>query len=150
MYQESYYNFCARLMEQEGLIWTHRYEKDKHILVIGDTNFVFRPIEGLTTVPYADSEASEFNGIDQLHEGRRFGVGKVTFQDFNHQNPSSPLMLVQAEPQTLRHARLDATSVSSTSRCMTTVTTEIATRALRCRRRKRRRIDIPVAAMHGG
>ncbi|KVS19346.1 type VI secretion system Vgr family protein [Burkholderia multivorans] len=109
MYQESYYNFCARLMEQEGLIWTHRYEKDKHILVIGDTNFVFRPIEGLTTVPYADSEASEFNGIDQLHEGRRFGVGKVTFQDFNHQNPSSPLMLVQAEPQTLRHARLDAT-----------------------------------------
>ncbi len=109
MYQESYYNFCARLMEQEGLIWTHRYEKDKHILVIGDTNFVFRPIEGLSTVPYADSEASEFNGIDQLHEGRRFGVGKVTFQDFNHQNPSSPLMLVQAEPQTLRHARLDAT-----------------------------------------
>lgn len=109
MYQESYYNFCARLMEQEGLIWTHRYEKDKHILVIGDTNFVFRPIDGLTTVPYADSEASEFNGIDQLHEGRRFGVGKVTFQDFNHQNPSSPLMLVQAEPQTLRHARLDAT-----------------------------------------
>ncbi|WP_423391484.1 type VI secretion system Vgr family protein [Burkholderia sp. LMG 21824] len=109
MYQESYYNFCARLMEQEGLIWTHRYEKDKHILVIGDTNFVFRAIEGLATVPYADRESSEYNGIDQLHEGRRFGVGRVTYQDFNHQNPSSPLMLAQAEPQTLQHARLDTT-----------------------------------------
>ncbi|HIH2750746.1 type VI secretion system tip protein VgrG [Burkholderia aenigmatica] len=109
MYQESYYNFCARLMEQEGLIWTHRYEQDKHILVIGDTNFVFRAIKGLATVPYADRESSEYNGIDQLHEGRRFGVGRVTYQDFNHQNPSSPLMLAQAEPQTLQHARLDTT-----------------------------------------
>jgi len=109
MYQESYFNFCARLMEQEGLIWTHRYQKDKHLLAIGDTNLVFRPIDGLTTVQYADSTSSEYNGIDQLHEGRRFGVGKVTFRDFNHQTPSSPLMLVQAEPQTLKHARLDST-----------------------------------------
>ncbi|RQS88766.1 type VI secretion system Vgr family protein [Burkholderia contaminans] len=109
MYQESYYNFCARLMEQEGLIWTHRYQKDKHILVIGDTNLLFRPIDGLATVPFADSASSEFNGIDQLHEGRRFGVGKITYQDFNHQNPSSPLMRVQAGPQNLKHARLDST-----------------------------------------
>ncbi|MDR8072225.1 type VI secretion system Vgr family protein [Burkholderia cenocepacia] len=109
MYQESYYNFCARLMEQEGLVWTHRYEKDKHFLVIGDTNLLFRPIDGLATVPFAATEASEDSGIDQLHEGRRFGVGKVTFRDFNHQNPSSPLMLVEAGPQNLKHARLDAT-----------------------------------------
>ncbi|WP_406806261.1 type VI secretion system Vgr family protein [Burkholderia semiarida] len=109
MYQESYYNFCARLMEQEGLVWTHRYEKDKHFLVIGDTNLLFRPIDGLATVPFAATEASEDSGIDQLHEGRRFGVGKITFRDFNHQNPSSPLMLVEAGPQNLKHARLDAT-----------------------------------------
>jgi type VI secretion system secreted protein VgrG len=38
MYQESYFNFCARLMEQEGLIWTHRFEKDKHVLAIGDSD----------------------------------------------------------------------------------------------------------------
>ncbi|KVH56246.1 type VI secretion protein [Burkholderia sp. MSMB1072] len=109
MYQESYFNFCTRLMEQEGLIWTHRYEKDKHFLVIGDTNLLFRPIDGLATVPYAASQSSEFNGIDQLYEGRRFGVGKVTYQDFNHQNPSSPLMRVEAGPENLKHARLDST-----------------------------------------
>lgn len=109
MYQESYYNFCARLMEQEGLIWTHRYEKEKHFLVIGDTNFVFRPIDGLANLPYAATAASEDNGIDQLHEGRRFGVGKIAFRDFNHQNPSSPLMLAQAEPENLRHAGLETT-----------------------------------------
>ncbi|KVO39262.1 type VI secretion protein [Burkholderia ubonensis] len=109
MYQESYYNFCARLMEQEGLIWTHRYEKDKHVLAIGDSNLVFRPIDGLATVPFADSASSEFNGIDQLHEGRRFGIGKVTYRDFNHQQPSSPLMLAEAGPQNLDHARLSTT-----------------------------------------
>jgi type VI secretion system secreted protein VgrG len=109
MYQESYFNFCARLMEQEGLIWTHRYQKDKHLLAIGDSNLVFRPIDGLTSVPFADSVSSEFNGIDQLHEGGHFGLGKVTYRDFNYHNPASPLMLVEAESQTIKHARLDST-----------------------------------------
>lgn len=107
MYQESYYSFCARLMEQEGLIWTHRYQKDKHILAIGDTNYLFQPIESLATVPFVNG--AEYNGIDQLHEGGRFGVGKVTYRDFNHQIPSSPLMLVQVGPETLNHARLAST-----------------------------------------
>lgn len=70
---------------------------------------MFRPIDGLASVPYADSASSEYNGIDQLHEGRRFGVGKVTYRDFNHQNPGSPLMLAEASPQTLKHARLEST-----------------------------------------
>lgn len=108
MYQESYYNFCARLVEQEGLIWTHRYEKDKHVLAIGDSNAVFRPIEGLSSVPYADSASSEHNGIDQLHQGGHCGVGKITYRDFNHQTPSSPLMMVEAE-STLKYARLAST-----------------------------------------
>lgn len=108
MYQESYYNFCARLMEQEGLIWTHRYEQDKHILAIGDSNSLFRPIDGLTKVAYADSASSEYNGIDQLNQGGRFGVGKITYRDFNHQTPSSPLMMVEVE-STLKYARLGTT-----------------------------------------
>ncbi|MGN4078073.1 type VI secretion system Vgr family protein, partial [Burkholderia gladioli] len=108
MYQESYYNFCARLMEQEGLIWTHRYEKDKHTLVIGDSNAMFRPIEGLASVPYADSASSEYNGIDQLNQGGHFGVGKIVYRDFNHQTPSSPLMMVEVE-STLKYARLATT-----------------------------------------
>ncbi|MCX4160652.1 MULTISPECIES: type VI secretion system Vgr family protein [Paraburkholderia] len=110
MYQESYYNFCARLMEQEGLIWTHRYEKDKHILAIGDMNYLFQPIDGLKTLEYSTSDASKLNNcIDRLNESRHFGVGKVTFQDFNHQNPSSPLMMVNASPQNSKHALLDQT-----------------------------------------
>ncbi|AJK50305.1 type VI secretion system tip protein TssI/VgrG [Burkholderia plantarii] len=108
MYQESYYNFCARLMEQEGLIWTHRYEKDRHLLVIGDGNAMFRPIEGLASVPYADSASSEYNGIDQLNQGGHFGVGKIVYRDFNHQTPSSPLMMVEVE-STLKYARLATT-----------------------------------------
>ncbi|PCE26127.1 type VI secretion protein [Paraburkholderia acidicola] len=110
MYQESYYNFCARLMEQEGLIWTHRYEKDKHILAIGDMNYLFQPIDGLKTLQYSTSDASKLNNcIDRLNESRHFGVGKVTFQDFNHENPSSPLMMVNASPQNSKHALLDQT-----------------------------------------
>ncbi|MEJ8800379.1 phage late control D family protein, partial [Trinickia caryophylli] len=63
MYQESYYNFCARLMEQEGLFWTFRYEKDKHVLVVGDTNATFVEMPNQRSIAYhADSAASEHNG----------------------------------------------------------------------------------------
>ncbi|MBN3723571.1 type VI secretion system Vgr family protein [Burkholderia sp. Ac-20379] len=108
MYQESYFNFCARLMEQEGLVWTHRYEEGKHTLAIGDSNNVFRAIDRLSSVPYSDSASSEYNGIDQLNRGSHFAVGKVTFRDFNYHAPSSPLMLVESST-TLNYARLHST-----------------------------------------
>ncbi len=109
MYDESYYNFCARLMEQEGLIWTFRYEDNKHVLVIGDTNSMFRTIEGLKAVPYyADSAASQANGIDRWDEAFNFRVGRITFRDFNYNQPSSPLMQVEA-PSTLKHPRIHST-----------------------------------------
>ncbi|MFV8601435.1 type VI secretion system Vgr family protein [Ralstonia pseudosolanacearum] len=109
MYDESYYNFCARLMEQEGLIWTTRYEQDKHVLVIGDANTMFRQIDSLTAVPYyADTGASEMNGIARWDEAFRFRVGKITFRDFNYNQPSSRLMHVEA-PTTIKHPNIGAT-----------------------------------------
>lgn len=110
MYQESYYNFCARLMEQEGMLWTFRYEKDKHVLVIGDTNFSFRPIPTLETIPYyADSAASERNGIDRWDEAFQFRVGKISFRDFNYNMPSSSLMYVESPTTRLNHSGIKAT-----------------------------------------
>jgi len=96
MYGESYFNFCTRLMEQEGMFWTFRYDKDKHVLVIGDSNDAFTPIANLDTVSYfADSTASEHNGIDRWDETFSFRVGKITFRDFNYNTPSTPLMQVE-------------------------------------------------------
>ncbi|MFV8668207.1 type VI secretion system Vgr family protein [Ralstonia pseudosolanacearum] len=109
MYDESYYNFCARLMEQEGLVWTIRYEQDKHVLVIGDANTMFRQIASLAAVPYyADSAASEMNGIARWDEAFQFRVGKITFRDFNYNQPSSRLMHVE-EPTMLKHPNIGAT-----------------------------------------
>ncbi|MCA8203725.1 type VI secretion system Vgr family protein [Burkholderia sp. AU33545] len=110
MYDESYYSFCSRLMEQEGLIWTIRYEKDKHILVIGDTNAVFQPIPNLKTIPYeANSAASEQNGIDRWDEAFSFRVGKITYRDFNYNQPSSQLMHVEVPTVNLKHPNIQTT-----------------------------------------
>ncbi|RDU95214.1 type VI secretion system Vgr family protein [Trinickia dinghuensis] len=110
MYGESYYNFCARLMEQEGLIWTFRYEKDKHVLVIGDTNAIFRPLPTLGEIEYhADSAASERDGIERWDEAFSFRVGKVTYRDFNFERPSSQLMLVEAPARNLKHSQIQGT-----------------------------------------
>ncbi|MGN6652596.1 type VI secretion system Vgr family protein [Trinickia sp.] len=110
MYGESYYNFCARLMEQEGLIWTFRYEKDKHVLVIGDNNFIFRELPTLGEIEYhAASAASEQDGIDRWDEAFSFRVGKVTYRDFNFERPSSRLMEVEAPARALTHSHIDST-----------------------------------------
>ncbi|KUZ94006.1 hypothetical protein WI40_20250 [Burkholderia ubonensis] len=110
MYDESYYHFCARLMEQEGLVWTFRFEKDKHVLVIGDSNSLFRPIPQAETISYyADSAASELNGIDRWDEAFSFRVGKITFRDFNYNQPSSSLMHVEVPTVNLKHDNIQAT-----------------------------------------
>lgn len=110
MYGESYYNFCARLMEQEGLIWTFRYEKSKHVLVISDSNAIFRELPTLGEVEYhADSAASERDGIERWDEGFSFRVGKVTYRDFNSERPSSQLMLVEAPTRALSHSYIKDT-----------------------------------------
>lgn len=110
MYGESYYNFCARLMEQEGLIWTFRYEKGKHVLVISDNNAIFRELPTLGETEYhADSAASERDGIERWDEAFSFRVGKVTYRDFNFERPSSQLMLVEAPARDLKHSRIERT-----------------------------------------
>jgi type VI secretion system secreted protein VgrG len=110
MYCESYYNFCARLMEQEGLIWTFRYVKGKHILVISDSNAIFRELPTLGELEYhADSAASERDGIERWDEAFSFRVGKVAFRDFNAERPWSKLMLVEARAQTLKHPNIGDT-----------------------------------------
>ncbi|MFD1970666.1 type VI secretion system Vgr family protein [Trinickia caryophylli] len=110
MYQESYYNFCARLMEQEGMWWTFRYEKDKHVLLIGDTNATFDKIARLETIPfYADSAASEKSGIDRWDEAFEFRVGKIAFRDFNYNRPTSSLMYVEAPTSRLAHPNIGTT-----------------------------------------
>ncbi|APC66725.1 type VI secretion system tip protein VgrG (plasmid) [Ralstonia solanacearum] len=109
MYRESYYNFCARLMEQEGMLWTFRYEADKHVLVIGDTNDTFRPLAPVDSIPYyGSSAASERNGIDRWDEAFSFRVGKITYRDFNYSTPSSPLMHVEV-PTTLKNPNIGST-----------------------------------------
>lgn len=109
MYRESYFNFVARLMEQEGLIWWIRHEKDKHVLVIADSNAGFKAIDGLAEIPfYADSAASEKNGISQWNEAFSFRVGKITYRDFNHRTPSTPLLHVEV-PSTLSNPNIQNT-----------------------------------------
>lgn len=109
MYGETYYNFCARLMEQEGLVWTYRYEKDKHILVVADSNDVFQPVPQMDGVPYyADSSASELNGIDGWDEAFNFRVGKIVYRDFNYNTPSTPLMHVEV-PTVLKNPNIGTT-----------------------------------------
>ena len=97
-------------MEQEGLIWTFRYEKDKHVLVISDSNFMFRDLPTLGEVEYyAESAASERDGIERWDEAFSFRVGKVTYRDFNSERPWSKLMLVEAHANGLTHARVNDT-----------------------------------------
>ena len=60
-------------------------------------------------MPFAATERARTAVSTNCTKAGASAWAKVTFRDFNHQNPSSPLMLVEAGPQNLKHARLDAT-----------------------------------------
>lgn len=95
-YRESDYNFVTRLLEQEGIWWRIRHEKDKHVLVMGDHAEAFTPLEGVKSIEYVGGEmAMHRDGITSWTEAFRYRVGKMTFRDFNYAQPSSPMLHVE-------------------------------------------------------
>ena len=59
-YRETDFNFVSRLLEQFGMFYYFEHEKDKHTLVIVDSESMLKPCPGLETARYDVSSG----GID--------------------------------------------------------------------------------------
>ena len=67
-YRETAFNFCSRLLEQEGIFYFFRHENGKHTLVLADQRSAHKPCDDPNSkVPMAPSEGpGAFRGAGRL------------------------------------------------------------------------------------
>lgn len=104
-YQESDFDFVARLLEQEGIFWYFRHEENRHTLVLHDT------VENIDYLPGAEdveiwhggsvTEAPE-ERINTWEVSRVLLPGKYAMTDYNFRDPTTDLAVAaeSVEPST--------------------------------------------------
>lgn len=80
IYNESYYDFIIRLLQEEGIIWRFEHKKNKHVLVLSD---------GTSNLPEID--AASWSGLDRFESFGRLEsynpLEEVQLSDFDYDNP---------------------------------------------------------------
>jgi type VI secretion system secreted protein VgrG len=96
-YRESDWTFVTRLMEEDGIFYFFEHHEDKHVLVIGDKESAFTPIEGTETLPFRrpggtvvlEDHVARFRRVQQVRPG------KASLRDFNFKKPGLPMEATQ-------------------------------------------------------
>ncbi|MBI1181994.1 MAG: type VI secretion system tip protein VgrG [Alphaproteobacteria bacterium] len=104
-WQESDFDFVSRLMEEEGIFYFFRHEKDQHVMVLAD---------GLSAYKKADEAEIEYTGGsagaqtgDHLwawEHRHAFRTGRFEHTDFNFETPSEKLNAAVTSIVRLRNA----------------------------------------------
>jgi type VI secretion system secreted protein VgrG len=108
-YRESAFNFVSRLMEQVGIFYFFRHEKDRHVLVMADANASFRDLpEPRLTYGSHDASGASIMGwerqVTQWEHTFGFRPGQWAQKDFNFETPSGDLRTTEKTLLKLRGA----------------------------------------------
>lgn len=93
-YRETHFNFVCRILEQYGITYFFRHEKDRHVLVLVDDPSAFDPCPHQATAEFLPAkqvyDASDFiedwSREDELH------TGTYAINDYNFKTPSTRLL----------------------------------------------------------
>jgi type VI secretion system secreted protein VgrG len=94
-YQESSFGFVSRLMEQEGIYYFFRHEKDRHMLVLMDDAGQHSPFPGYETIPYHQTlsgGSTNGEGISQWTVRDVVTPGLYTHNDYDFRKPYAFLL----------------------------------------------------------
>jgi type VI secretion system secreted protein VgrG len=92
-YRETDFNFVSRLMEQYGIFYFFKHEKNKHTLVLADSKSAHQPCPGQAKAKY-EHAAGAFQKEDQInswHIEQQLRPGKYALSDYNFETPSTSL-----------------------------------------------------------
>ena len=105
-YMESDFAFVSRLMEEEGISYVFRHERDKHVMVLSDDNGSFDAIEGDISVPFreAGGMTTTEDAVTKLSNRGRVRAGRVSLTDFD---PVKPALNLGVNSQGNRDADLE-------------------------------------------
>ncbi|MNZ08862.1 Ice nucleation protein [compost metagenome] len=92
-YRESSFDFVSRLMEQEGIYYYFRHEKNRHVLVLSDAYGAHSSVDGYATVPYypPDLQMRERDHFFDWQLAREVQPGSLALNDYDFQRPAASL-----------------------------------------------------------
>ncbi|MFJ3525604.1 type VI secretion system tip protein VgrG [Pseudomonas sp. NPDC090203] len=100
-YRETSFNFVSRLMEQEGIYYFFRHEKDRHVMVLADAYGAHQPEPGYETVPFypPDGQHRERDHISDWRMAQQVQPGSLELNDYDFQRPSAHIDVRSAMPR---------------------------------------------------
>jgi len=84
-YDETDFQFIARLMEQEGIFYWFEHKDGKHILNLADSSTAYKPIDGESVLPYYSVDQSlppQGIIVQNWQESQQFFSNKHTMADY--------------------------------------------------------------------
>jgi type VI secretion system secreted protein VgrG len=101
-YRETALNFVSRLMEECGIFYFFRHEKERHLLVIADPNMKFNALPDPQLI-YAPGNPQSGH-VTQWENIYTFRPGRWSQRDFNFETPSNDLTTTEKTVLKLRNA----------------------------------------------
>ncbi|MEN0107039.1 MAG: type VI secretion system tip protein VgrG, partial [Pseudomonas sp.] len=92
-YRETSFDFVSRLMEQEGIYYYFRHEKERHVLVLCDAYGAHKTVANYTSVPFypPSGEQRERDHIYDWQLAHHVQPGSLALNDYDFQRPSARL-----------------------------------------------------------
>jgi type VI secretion system secreted protein VgrG len=99
-YMESNFAFVSRLLEEEGISYGFRHEREKHIMVMSDHNGAFDEIDGDSSVPFRESGGftTGEDAVVELTNRGKMRAGLVSLNDFDPIRPALNLAVNASAP----------------------------------------------------
>ncbi|WNW12475.1 type VI secretion system tip protein VgrG [Pseudomonas sp. DTU_2021_1001937_2_SI_NGA_ILE_001] len=100
-YRETSLDFVSRLMEQEGIYYFFRHEKDRHVLVLADAYGAHQSAPGYASVPYfpPDGQHRERDHFNHWRLAQEVQPGSLELNDYDFQRPSARMEVRSAMPR---------------------------------------------------
>jgi type VI secretion system secreted protein VgrG len=90
-YQESTFEFVARLMEREGLYYYIKHEDQVHHLIVADNPDAHPPARGDAVRYHRAERTEEDDTVSELRHQRELRTGRVVLRDYNFETPETDL-----------------------------------------------------------
>lgn len=87
-YHESHFNFICRLLEEEGIYYYFKHEKDKHTLILADSPGGFTKSNLRTVYRNGEYPSSHIRGWEHVFQ---YAVGKRTQSSYDFERPRADL-----------------------------------------------------------
>ena len=92
-YRETHLNFVSRLLEDEGIFYFFQHTKEKHMLVLADSNSAVKPCPDQESARMAvqSGEWQEQDVVTEFEREDAVHTGKITLRDYDYLQPTLQL-----------------------------------------------------------